>query len=357
MNHYKFRNFITRQIKEKSKGKNLLTVLNGRDVINAFKDKNITILAVNAYIKEIIPGILSAAKKLNAVVCFQLSLDEILTYENYYKNCPATFLDTLTAYCDAEEYDLPFFLNIDNIELNKDNVTEEGLKDLSSRIEKFSEYGFTTFAINGSGFEIDDNILYSSKIANLILEKNFGVEITVESADQELPRLTDPSLCKYFISRLDAFKARPDLIEIYNGLKPGDAKTGEKILVDFNLTMKIAETVYPVAISQHGVTGTPNSFLKQFPRSGIKKANVATLWKNIALAAFPKKMANEIQSWSQKNNKTIKEGFCFFSEEIKKLPLQNINLLNQMVEEVALSFFKAFSAENSVAVLEKELNG
>ena len=51
-------------------------LLNGKDVVRVLRDDPVIIMACNARIKHVIPGIMRAAEDLDATICFELAKTE-----------------------------------------------------------------------------------------------------------------------------------------------------------------------------------------------------------------------------------------------------------------------------------------
>lgn len=63
-------------VREKLGSKSKVCLLSSRDIFSVIRDVPVVIMACNIRIKHIIPGIMKAAKELDAVVAFELAKTE-----------------------------------------------------------------------------------------------------------------------------------------------------------------------------------------------------------------------------------------------------------------------------------------
>src|SRR5512137_2598054 len=77
-----------------------LLLLNSRDVFSAMRDERLIIMACNARIKHVIPGIMQAAEELDAVVAFELTRTEGGLDGGYTRQTPEIFFDTIIEYAE-----------------------------------------------------------------------------------------------------------------------------------------------------------------------------------------------------------------------------------------------------------------
>ena len=89
-------------------------LLNGKDVARVLRDDAVIIMACNARIKQVIPGIMRAAEDLDATLCFELALTEGGLDGGYTGMDPRTYWETVVGYAEEIGFTRPFFIHRDH---------------------------------------------------------------------------------------------------------------------------------------------------------------------------------------------------------------------------------------------------
>ncbi|MFA5807330.1 MAG: class II D-tagatose-bisphosphate aldolase, non-catalytic subunit [bacterium] len=95
---------------------------NGRDVYRALAPHKTIVMACNIRIPLVLPGIMRAAKELDAVVAFELAKSEGDLKGGYTGMTPEIFVRTIVAAAKKAEFDTPFVIHGDHITVK--NTTE-----------------------------------------------------------------------------------------------------------------------------------------------------------------------------------------------------------------------------------------
>ena len=344
-------------IREKLGSKSKICLLNSHDIFRVLKDQKVIVMACNARIKHVIPGIMKAAEELDSVVAFELAKSEGGTDGGYTGQTPEIYFQAIVEYAEEKIFSKPFFIHGDHTTVK--DTSPKAFQSAKEQIEAEIKAGYTSIAIDASFNELEDNIRITSQLANLILPYGLGLEVEVgevKSAGQEAV-LTTVEEATTFIKGLADNKVHPDLLAINNGSKHGNYLVGEKILIDLERTKQIFDAIRPkgICIAQHGITGTPLTVVGKFADYGIRKGNVGTQWQNIAHKFLPKDLLDQMKEWSEDKGKDIKFATREFKKEIDSIPQKNIREIEQKAYEVACSFITAFRAENLSSLVKTKL--
>ncbi len=344
-------------VREKLGSKNKVCLLNSHDIFRALRDEKIIIMACNARIKHVIPGIMKAAEELDSVVAFELAKTEGGVDGGYTGQTPQIFFQTVVDYADSIKFSKPFFIHGDHTTVK--DKTPEAFQSAKEQIHAELEAGYTSIAIDASFNELKDNIRITSQLAELIKPYGLGLEVEVgevKAAGQEA-ELTTVEEATTFINGLSDSRVHPDLLAINNGSKHGNYLEGEEIFIDLERTGQIFDAIRPrgICIAQHGITGTPLSVVGKFADFGIRKGNVGTEWQNIAHQFLPRDLMDQVKNWAEENKKDIKFATREFKKEIDSIPRKNVQEIERKAYEVASSFIEAFRADNSASLLQKKL--
>jgi len=344
-------------IRDKLGAKSKVCLLNSREIFRVLKDEKVIVMACNARIKHVIPGIMRAAEELDSVVAFELAKSEGGVDGGYTGQTPEIYFQTVVEYAEEIKFSKPFFIHGDHTTVK--DTTPEAFQSAKDQIEAELEAGYTSIAIDASFNELDDNIRITSQLATLIHPYGLGLEVEVgevKSAGQEAV-LTTVEEAATFIESLTDNKVYPDLLAINNGSKHGNYLEGEKIFIDLERTKQVFDAIRPkgVCIAQHGITGTPLKVVGKFADYGIRKGNVGTEWQNIAHQFLPNDLLDQMKGWAEDNKKDIKFGTRKFKKEIDSIPQKNIQQIEQKAYKVACSFIKAFRAENLASLIKTKL--
>jgi fructose-bisphosphate aldolase class II len=332
-------------------------LLNSHDIFKVLRDEKVIVMACNARIKHVIPGIMRAAQELDSVVAFELAKTEGSVDGGYTGQTPQVFFETIVEYAEESRFSKPFFIHGDHTTVK--DTSQEALKSAKEQIEAEIQAGYTSIAIDASFNELEDNTRITSQLANLILPYGVGLEVEVgevKSAGEEAT-LTTVEEATAFINGLEKNGIHPDLLAVNNGSKHGNYLAGEKIFIDLKRTGEIFASVRPkgVCIAQHGITGTPLSVVGQFADYGIRKGNVGTEWQNIAHQFMPRDLMDQMKKWAEENKKDIKFATRQFKKEIDSIPPKHAKQIEQKAYETACSFINAFRAKNLASLVKERL--
>lgn len=333
-----------------------LCLLSSRDILRVLRSHAGVLMASNIRIKHVIPGIMRAAKELDAVIAFEIAKSECGD-GGYTGFSPDSFVESIVNYAEQVDFHLPFFIHGDHITVK--NTTEAEIEGARKFIEAQINAGFTSFAIDASFNELEDNLRITKILAKPILEGKYGLEVEVGEIKHTgtEAEITTPEEAVTFIKGLVEGGVQPDLLAINNGSKHGNYLEGEKIFIDLERTLEIYNLIKPyhVAIAQHGITGTPTHIIAKFADYGIRKGNVGTQWQNIAHKGLPEELMNKMKEWCAQNKKDIKMATKPFKLEIDNIPEENKRKIEQMAYEEAGNLIKAFRMEGTAKKVTMDL--
>lgn len=336
-----------------------LCLLSGADIFGALRDKKMIVLACNPRIKHSIPGLMRAAKELDAVIGFELAKSESDLTGGYTGFTPKLFMETIIEYARQEGYDVPFFVHADHTTV-KEN-TEEAIESARALNAEQLRVGYTSFAIDASFNPIEDNIRITCDLAKQFEGHNVGLEVEVG----EIRSIKDGgsiSTVEDAVQMIDGVMAKgikPHLIALNNGSVHGNYKPGQKVHIELERTGEIHEAIKNkgVDIAQHGITGTPLDQVGQFADYGIRKGNVATQWQNIVHAHLPEDLAKQIKDWTEDESKHVKQASKQFKDAIDNLPAEYVKKIVDQTHKEAKEYIEAFRAKGSAATVAKHLLG
>jgi fructose-bisphosphate aldolase class II len=337
--------------------KSRVCLLNSHDIFKVLRDEEVIIMACNARIKHVIPGIMRAAEQLDSVVAFELAKTEGSVDGGYTGQTPQIFFETVVEYAEESEFSKPFFIHGDHTTVK--DTSPEALRSAREQTEAELKAGYTSIAIDASFNELEDNIRITSQLATLILPHDLGLEVEVGEVKRagEEATLTTIEEATRFIDGLEENGIHPDLLAINNGSKHGNYLAGEKIFIDLDRTGQIFSAIKPkgVSIAQHGITGTPLNVVGQFAEYGIRKGNVGTEWQNIAHQFMPRDLMDQMKRWAEENKKDIKFATRQFKKDIDTIPRKHADEIEQKAYETACSFINAFRANNLASLVKERL--
>jgi fructose-bisphosphate aldolase class II len=354
----KLSELVPARIQSKLGSGSSVCLLNGRDIFNALRHENMIVMACNARIKHVIPGIMRAAQELDSVVAFELTRTEGGLDGGYTGQTPEIFFATIIEYAVQSNFTKPFFIHGDHITIRDTTSTEatEAEKLLKAEIEA----GFTSFALDASFNPLEDNIAIVTTMAQPVIAEGYGLEVElgeVRPVGSE-SNLTTVEETETFLSTLAERGVRPQLLAIDNGSKSGNYLEGEMVRIDLERTLEI----YRKAISfdlaglvQHGITGTPLRIAGKLADYGIRKGNVGTLWQNVAHAGLPLDLMDAMRRWARENRRDIKYATGVFKSDIDTIPEENIRQIHEMAYREAKEFLLAFRAKGSATRLAQAL--
>ncbi|MFH1055533.1 MAG: class II fructose-bisphosphate aldolase [Candidatus Altiarchaeota archaeon] len=359
----------------------------GKLLFEALKNEKCIVMAANIRITHSVRGIMMAAKELDAAVMFEIAKSEL----GYTSQTPQTFMDNILKCARELGFNQPYAVHGDHI-----GVKSTDPKDVNSAADLIKQEiaaGFTSFAIDAShNFnmnatdvreQLKDNIDITNKLCALI-PKTASLEVEVGEVGKVDPKTGEKSLTTVdeattFIKAINAAGYKPDLLATNNGTSHGnvydkDGKPIPKLGVDIPRTKAIADAIRPfgVRIAQHGITGTPLSYMPMLIDAGIAKGNVATNWQNIAFETMPQDLIKRAQDWTLKSEhaakarakkpnisdveligKNIKNSIKVFKAEIDALPSEAVAKVDDATKKSALEFFRAFKAEGTATKVRK----
>jgi len=335
-------------------------LLNGKDVIRVLRDDPVIIMACNARIKHVIPGIMKAAEDLDAAICFEIAKSEGDLDGGYTGMDPRTYWETVVGYAEEVQFTRPFFVHRDHTQVK--STSTEAVESARRILDVSLKEGYTSFSIDASFNELPDNIRITKDLARPIDRAGLGLEVevgeiksagdkgeitTVEEAETYVRELTDDGL-------------HPDLLAINNGSKHGNYLPGEEVHIDLARTLEIYNVVreYGVCIAQHGITGTPPHLIGQFADNGIRKGNVATQWQNICHELFPEDLKRDIATWVKTTKKDIKNATRAFKERIDTIPAEDAKTIADRAYREAREMLVHFRAPGTgTKVIERLAEG
>ncbi len=333
-------------------------LLNSKDILKVLKDKKVIVMACNTRIKHVIPGIMRAAEELDAVVAFELAKSECTVGGGYTGFDPESYFNTVVGYAEELKFTRPFFIHGDHVTVK--NTSQKAIESARELVEAELAAGYTSFAIDASFNELNDNIAITTQLAKPIVARGIGLEVEVgeiKSAGQE-HALTTVDEAATFVSSLRSNGIHPDMLAINNGSKHGNYLEGEKISIDLERTGQIYEAIKDagVVIAQHGITGTPLHLVGRFADYGIRKGNVGTQWQNIAHKGLPADLMAEMKAWAKENNKDIKMATRPFKNRIDAIPTESRKAMEEMAYAEAKEFLTAFRAPGTASAVIETLS-
>jgi len=335
-------------------------LLNGKDVVRVLRDDPVIIMAVNARIKHVIPGIMRAAEDLDATLCFELALTEGGLDGGYTGQDPATYWRTVVDAAEATGFTRPFFIHRDHTMVK--DTTMESIEYARRLLRVSLDEGYTSFSIDASFNELPDNIRITADLSRPINDAGLGLEVEVgeiASAGAE-GEVTTVEEAVMYITELTDMGLHPDFLAINNGSKHGNYLPGEEVHIDLLRTLDIYNAVRPfgVVIAQHGITGTPPHMIGKFADHGIRKGNVATQWQNICHEEFPEDLKADIQAWLAETGKNIKMATAPFKDRIDAIPDEYVKAIEERAYREAREMFVNFRAPGTgTKVIERLADG
>ena len=345
---------VPSRIREKLGTNSDVILLNGRDVFAAMRHEELIIMACNARIKHVIPGIMKAAQELDAVVAFELTRSEGGLDGGYTGQTPELFFNAIIECAERSGFTKPFVLHGDHITVM--NSSAEELEEAEKLLRSQIAAGFTSFAIDASPNPIQDNIKIVNTLAGHVIAEGYGLEVEL---GKSMPvggesTITSVAEAQEFLEGLAACGVNPLLLAIDNGSKSGNYIDGQKINIDLARTMEIYHTARAFAVAglvQNGITGTPPQIVGRLAEYGIRKGNIGTLWQNIAHAGLPFELMDTMRKWSKKNRRDIKYATRVFKDDIDSIPEENARQIHEMAYREAKELLGAFRARGSASRL------
>jgi len=344
-------------IRDKLGSKSKVCLLNSHHIFTASREEEVIVMACNARIKHVIPGIMRAAEELDSVVAFELAKSEGGVDGGYTGQTPQIFFETIIEYAEKMGFSKPFFIHGDHITVK--DTSPEAFDSARELIQAELAAGYTSFAMDASFNELPDNVNLTTKLAQPIIEQGLGLEVEVgeiKHAGTEA-EITTVKEATTFISGLAEGKVHPDLLAINNGSKHGNYLEGEKISIDLDRTKEIYDAIKDrnICIAQHGITGTPLHLVGKFADYGIRKGNVGTEWQNIAYESLPEDLMDQMKTWAKANEKDMKFTTREFKKEIDTIPEKHARQIENKACQRASEFIRAFRAKDLARLVKMKL--
>jgi fructose-bisphosphate aldolase class II len=353
----------------------------GKLMFEALKNEKCIVMACNIRIASSTRGIMMAAKELDAAVMFEIAKSEV----GYTGQSPKVFVDTILKHAKDLNFNQPYVIHGDHIGVKSPDAKDVGAA--ADLIRDEISAGFTSFAIDAShNFnekaptvkqQLKDNIEITSKLCGLI-PNTASLEVEVGEVGKTDPKTGEKAIttveeAETFIRAIKDAGFNPDLLATNNGTSHGniygkDGKPIPKLGIDIVRTKAVAAAIAPmgVRVAQHGITGTPLSFMDKLIDAGIAKGNVGTNWQNIALETMPRDLVKRMEDWTLKSEfaakararkptitdseligKNIKNSIKVFKVEIDAISGVDLETVDSATKKSALEFFKAFQAKGT----------
>ncbi len=345
-------------IRKKLGSSSAVCLLNGADVFSSLRDDPAIIMACNPRIHHVIPGIMRAAEELDAIVAFELTKTEGGLDGGYTGQTPELFASTVIDYAQRFGFTRPFVIHADHLTVH--DATPREFAEAERLLEAQIMAGFTSFAIDASFNQLDENIDIVRRLAVLLREEGFGLEVELgepKPGEKDAP-LTTVEETVAFLTGLAERDVRPLLLSINNGSKRGNYLEGEAVSIELELTGAIFHAAQEFGVAglvQHGITGTPLRIVGRLADYGIRKGNIGTLWQNVAHAGLPVELMDEMRLWARTNRRDIKYATGVYKEEIDAIPEENITMITEMAYREAKEFLTAFRAKGSATRLAQRM--
>jgi fructose-bisphosphate aldolase class II len=356
-NYFKFERYIPENTRPKLGSRSRILPINGRIVYEKFIDDPLIIMAANPRITYVIPGIMRAAEELDAIVAFELAKTECNLEGGYTGQTPESFVETVLGYAEELGFTKPFIIHADHQQVR--STKEEEISDTERLIAAEIKAGYTSFAIDASHNEMEDNIQITERLARPILDLGLGLEGEVGEIKlvKEGGELTTVEEALEYVSTLKGRGVNLNLLAINNGSKHGNYAPGEEVHIDLERTGAIYRAIRPynVAVAQHGITGTPVHLIGQFADYGIRKGNVGTNWQNIAHENLPPDLFDAMKKWAEDNKKDIKFTTKVFKRELDTIPEEYKKRIADASYISAKEFIINFRSQATASLLEKRL--
>jgi len=351
--------FRPENVSKKLGSQSKVCILSSKDVFDILKPDNVIVMACNTRIKHVIPGIMRAARELDAVVAYELAKSEGSLKGGYTGMTPEIFFETVVGYAEELNFTTPFFLHGDHVTTKSPDPEVVG--DSRALIEAELAAGYTSIAIDASFNETPDNVKISTELGKIVRDAGAGLEAEVGEilGTGVDARITSVEDAVEFIEGMHSNGIVPDLLAINNGSKHGNYKPGEDVHIDLQRTHEIYNAIqkWGVAIAQHGITGTPVHLLGQFADHGIRKGNVGTLWQNIAHEGLPPDLMQQMRDWAEKEKLDIKNATVVFKKEIDSISEEYRNKIADQAYENAKEFITNFRAAGTATKVVQGLTG
>lgn len=233
-----------------------MTLVSGKELLEAAKKGNYAVGAFNCNNMEIVQAIIAAAEAENSPVIIQASQGAIK-----YAGLPY-IVGLVTA--AAQNTKIPVCLHLDHG------------TDFQQVVQCIAK-GFTSVMFDGSKLPIEENIAITKKVVEIAkavgvsaeaeIGKIVGTEDEISVTEREA-MLTNPEDVEYFVE-----KTGVDSLAVAIGTAHGQYKFEPKL--DFDRLAKIRSLV-DIPIVMHGSSGVPDADVKKAISLGVRKVNIDT---------------------------------------------------------------------------------
>ena len=356
--------------------------LPGNILFKALQPPREIILAANPRAtKEVIVGILEAARDCGEIVIFELALSEMSLTGGYTGLTPSMFAERVREAAEEAGW-FGYVLHADHLTVKKG--TEEEIENVKREIKARAEAGFTSYAVDASFlFDrtaktvpeqlkriIEVGIDLFGYIDEVMAGRNYGRE--GEVGEIGIAEFTTVEEAAYYVNKMHENGVELDCLAIANGSKHGVTVDAEgnivpQLTINLKRTVEIADAIramgYRTGIAQHGITGTPLQLIAtKFPKGKIIKGNVGTFWMLLVwdiLQVFEPELYERIHKWTIENygkeekseaeifSKNSKYAIKQFFYDLEKLNYDTKMAIRAKAYAEALSFFKAFGMKQT----------
>jgi len=329
-------------------------MLDGSTVYKHIAESPFIIMACNARIRHVIPGIMRAAEELDAIIAFELTATEGGLDGGYTGQTPQQFVHTVLQYAETCKFTRPFIIHADHITIKNSSFDE--IEAARALITAQLSAGYRSFALDASFNSLDENIKIISELAPPLIDEGVGLEVEIGEVTPvgRESNLTTVADVEEFLGGLADLNIKPHLLAIDNGSKSGNYLDGQLVNIDLTRTGEIFTAARKFGISglvQHGITGTPLRIVGKLAEYGIRKGNIGTLWQNVAHAGLPPELVDEMRDWARENGRDIKYATGVFYDRINSIPTEDIKLITDLAYREAREFITAFHAKGSATRL------
>lgn len=231
-------------------------LVTGIEILQDAHKNNYAVGAFNVNNMEIVQAIIEAAEELNSPVILQAS-------QGGLKYAGVEYIAALGKVA-AEKAKVPVALHLDH-------GTD------FQQIMLCIRHGFSSVMIDGSQYELEENIVITKKVVEIAHAVGISVEAELGKiggieddivVDEREATFTDPMEAKLFVD-----KTKVDYLAIAVGTAHGVYKGEPKL--DFDRIKAIKEAVN-IPLVLHGSSGVPNDAIEKAVSLGINKINIDT---------------------------------------------------------------------------------
>lgn len=343
----------------------IVPLVNGRALLLAARKNKAMIMATNMRSRLPVEGLVLASMAARAPIMYEIAKSEL----GYTEFTPATFAEYIIKENERlGNTDVPFSIHADHLTVKK----KEEVDSVQGLIADEMKAGFTSFAIDASHMENEQNLAATAYLAQPIIELGLNLEVElgeIGAKSGSAEGFTQPSEAEWFVKELANKGVHPNLLAINNGSIHGTYFGTNQEGIQLDLTRAIWDAIQPwsVDIAQHGITGTSLDKISHFIEYGIRKGNVGTLWQNITFGSamnqngnamttenreyikrsyrgIPDALWNEIWAWAKETGNTggdVKKANKVFAPQLNAIGIEYKKRISEHVYEEAIRLFEA----------------